>query len=156
MSGQEHTWSSHSARYCNIKILKYKDFLAENILDFLEEALAERNKIIFQQKGAEPHNGRIVTNYLNEQFLELWMGRYGSISWPARSPELNLLDFFLWGHCKAIICRKFSEDVEDLNNKLHYAFWSTDDNILEKAQTNLLRRMRSCVTMNGGHFEHFS
>jgi len=40
----------------------YKNFLAENIPDFLEEIpLAERNKIIFQQDSAEPHNARVVT-----------------------------------------------------------------------------------------------
>jgi hypothetical protein len=133
----------------------YMEFLSENIPDFLEEIpLANRNKIIFQQDGAGPHNARIVTNFLNEQFPGRWMGRYGPIRWPARSPDLNPLDFFLWGYCKEIIYRKLPEDVEDLNDKLHHAIWSIDDDILEKTQINLLRRMRACITMDGGHFEH--
>lgn len=133
----------------------YKEFLAENMSDFLEDVpLAERNKIIFQQDGAGPHNARVVTDHLNEQFPGRWMGRYGPISWPARSPDLNPLDFFLWGHCKEKIYRRLPEDVDDLNNKLHYAIWSIDNDILEKTQQNLLRRMRACVTMDGGHFEH--
>ncbi|EZA48500.1 hypothetical protein X777_12995, partial [Ooceraea biroi] len=39
-------------------------------------------------------------NILNESFPDRWIGRGGRISWPARSPDLTPLDFFLWGHLK--------------------------------------------------------
>ena len=133
----------------------YVEFLSENLPEFLEDVpLADRNKIIFQQDGAGPHNARVVTNFLNEQFPDRWMGRYGPIRWPARSPDLNPLDFFLWGHCKEIIYRKLPENVEELNNKLHQAIWNIEEDALERMQENLLRRMRACITMDGGHFEH--
>ncbi|KAJ4433250.1 hypothetical protein ANN_15509 [Periplaneta americana] len=32
-----------------------------------------------------------------------WMGRGGTIAWPARSPDLAPLDYFLWGHMKRLI-----------------------------------------------------
>jgi len=52
----------------------YLEFLAENLPEFLEEIpLFDRNRIIFQQDGAGPHNARIVTNYLNQQFPGRWM-----------------------------------------------------------------------------------
>lgn len=74
----------------------YLDFLRESLPDFLEEVpLLERKKVIFQQDGAGPHNARIVTNFLNEQFPGRQMGRYGPIRWRARSPDLNPLDFVL-------------------------------------------------------------
>jgi len=133
----------------------YTEFLAENLPDFLEEIpLFNRNKIIFQQDGAGPHNARIVTNFLNEQFPGRWMGRYGPIRWPARSPDLNPLDFFLWGYCKEIIYKQPPENVEELNDKLHHAIFSIEDEVMEKIGENLLKRMRACITMNGGHFEH--
>lgn len=133
----------------------YVEFLAENLPHFLEEIpLLNRNKILFQQDGAGPHNARIVTNFLNHQFPERWMGRYGPIRWPARSPDLNPLDFFLWGYCKEIIYRQLPENVEELNDKLHHAIFLIEDEVMEKTQENLLRRMRACITMNGGHFEH--
>ncbi|EFN66426.1 hypothetical protein EAG_01870, partial [Camponotus floridanus] len=75
----------------------YIDLLKNDLPDFLEEVpLLDRNKIIFQQDGAGPHNARIVTNYLNNEFPGRWIGRYGPIRWPPRSPDLNPLDFFLW------------------------------------------------------------
>ncbi|XP_011687036.1 PREDICTED: uncharacterized protein LOC105449477 [Wasmannia auropunctata] len=135
--------------------VSYLEFLQENLPDFLEQVpLERRNQILFQQDGAGPHNARIVTNFLNQRFPGRWIGRYGPIHWPARSPDLNPLDFFLWGHCKEIVYRQLPEDIEELNDKLHFAIWDVDDEVMEKTQENLLRRMRACIAMDGGHFEH--
>ncbi|KAJ8941693.1 hypothetical protein NQ318_023659 [Aromia moschata] len=46
-----------------------------------------------------PHNVRPMTNYLNQKY-NLWIGKNGPIHWPAKSPDLNPLDFFLWGTLK--------------------------------------------------------
>ena len=113
--------------------------------------LQEKRLYLF---GAGAHNARIVTNYLNEHFPERWMGRYGPIRWPARSPDLNPLDFFLWGYCKEEIYKTIPEDVEELNTRLHYAIWAIEEDVMEDVHRNLLKRMRACVRMNGGHFEH--
>lgn len=123
--------------------------------EFLKEiTLSERNKIIFQQDSASPHSARVVTDYLNQQFPGRWIGRYSPIRWPARSPDLNPLDFFLWGYCKTLIYKKLPKDVEELNDKLHNAIWTIEDDIIKKIPINLLRRMRTCIAMNGGHFEY--
>jgi len=58
----------------------FVDSLRNDLLEFLEEVpLLERNKIVFQQDGAGPHNARIVTDYLNEHFPGCWIGRCGPI-----------------------------------------------------------------------------
>ena len=31
------------------------------------------------------------------------IGQGGPVPWPARSPDLNPLDFWLWGHLKAMV-----------------------------------------------------
>ena len=90
----------------------YVEFLQNTLPEFLEEIpLLERNNIVFQQDGAGLHNARVVTNYLNLQFPERWMDRYGPLRWPARSPDLNPLDFFLWAHCKEIVYKKMPENI---------------------------------------------
>jgi hypothetical protein len=38
-----------------------------------------------------------MTQWLNNNFGEKWIGRYGPFLWPARSPDLNPCDFFLVG-----------------------------------------------------------
>jgi len=44
--------------------------------------------------------------------------------------------------------RKLPEDVEELNNKLHYAIWSIENEVREKKQAYLLKRMRACDRMD--------
>jgi hypothetical protein len=53
---------------------------------------------VFHQDGAIPHNARmnfVFLNHLNH-FGERRMGAHGAIRWPARSPGLNQLDFFIF------------------------------------------------------------
>ncbi|KAL6421387.1 hypothetical protein ACFW04_011812 [Cataglyphis niger] len=158
-----HFWSEENPRVTRLRNFQtrwkinvtYVDFLTENLPDFLEDvSLFERNEIVFQQDGAGPHNARIVTNYLNEHFPGCWMGRYGPIRWPARSPDLNPLDFFLWGYCKEVIYKTLPEDIEELETRLRHAIWNVDEKIMENVKINLQKRMRACVRMDDGYFEH--
>lgn len=57
----------------------------------------DRN-IWFQQDGAPPHYAIEVRAYLNTVFPGRWIGRRGAIEWPARSPDMTPLDYFLWGY----------------------------------------------------------
>jgi len=41
--------------------------------------------------------------------------------------------------------------LEDLND--NYTIWSIDNDILQKIQRNLLKRLRARVAMDGDHFE---
>jgi hypothetical protein len=45
----------------------------------------------------------IAREFLNNNYTNRWIGRRGPIAWPARSPDLNPLDFYLWGHLKTIV-----------------------------------------------------
>jgi hypothetical protein len=38
--------------------------------------------------------------------------------WPARSPDLNLLDFYLWGHLKSIVHAMAVNDVVELEQRI--------------------------------------
>ncbi|KAJ4440508.1 hypothetical protein ANN_08649 [Periplaneta americana] len=47
-----------------------------------------------------------------------WIGRGGPIAWPPRSPELNPLDFYLWGHLKSLVYSSPVPDLESLRNRI--------------------------------------
>jgi hypothetical protein len=60
--------------------------------------LAVLNRVVFHQDGAISHNARmnfVFLNHLNH-FGERRMGAHGVIRWPAGSPDLNPLDFFIF------------------------------------------------------------
>jgi hypothetical protein len=44
-----------------------------------------------------PHFSRNVQGILNRMYPNRWIGRGGPRHWPARSSDLNPLDFFLMG-----------------------------------------------------------
>ncbi|KAJ4445621.1 hypothetical protein ANN_12303 [Periplaneta americana] len=75
--------------------------------------LINRQHIHFLHDGAPAHFSRTARRYLDRRFPDRWIGRGGPIAWPPRSPDLNPLDFYLWGHLKSLV---YSSPVPDLES----------------------------------------
>ena len=43
---------------------------------------------------------------------------FGDIAWPARSPELTVPDFFLWGFLKDRVFRRFIMTIQELKQAI--------------------------------------
>ena len=86
--------------------------LTEYLLPIVEQfSPTEKFMLWYQHDGAPPHYSRAVQQLLNEKFKNQWIGRGGPIEWPPRSPDLNPLDFFLWGYIKALVHKKTTENA---------------------------------------------
>jgi len=69
---------------------RYLNFLTNELPRLLEDvSLDTREHMFFQQDGAPAHNAIIVRQKLNEMFPNRWIGTYGVVPWPARSPDLS-------------------------------------------------------------------
>jgi hypothetical protein len=55
---------------------------------------------------------------LNEMLQARVISRRGTIEWPARSPDLNACDFFLWGYLKNKVYEKKPRTTEDLKRNI--------------------------------------
>jgi hypothetical protein len=77
----------------------------------------------FQHDGAPAHFSAQTQQHLNTQFPDRWLGRSGPVSWPARSPDLNPLDFFLWGHLKETVYSVQPTDMEDILQQSFMLLW---------------------------------
>ena len=64
----------------------------------------------------------MARQFFNQRFANKWIGRGGSIAWPARFPHLNPLDFHLWGHLKSIVYATWIENAEILRNRIEQRF----------------------------------
>jgi hypothetical protein len=75
----------------------------KNIMpDFLADVpLIIHEELHLTHDGAPAHFSPIARRYLNRKFPGQWIGRGGPISWPPCSPDLNPLNFYLWGHLKS-------------------------------------------------------
>ena len=137
---------------------RYLEILQNILPAFLEDVpLARLNEIYFQQDGAPAHNSQIVRHYLEENFTERWIGTHGPVRWPPRSPDLSVLDFFLWGHLKNLIFRTRHDTVGDLRNATELAFAQIQARniIITNALRKITKVCEKCVRANGNHFEQF-
>lgn len=134
----------------------YRNFLVNDLPIALEDVpIARRNRLWFMHDGAPPHISHTVRNALNRRFGNRWIGRYGPNPWPARSPDMNPLDFFFWGHLKSIVYAHPVNTVEELEQRIRDGFQTIRNmpGIFERINLSMYRRIQACLLAEGGHFE---
>src|SRR6195952_4636657 len=93
----------------------YRQFIEVDLPLLLEDVpLQLRNDMWFMQDGAPGHFSLLARDYLNRVFPDRWIGRGGPQTWPPRSPDMNPLDFCVWGYLKSLVCTTPVENVDDL------------------------------------------
>ena len=100
--------------------IKYVDFLSTRLHEILEEIPVDIR--LRMHDGAPPHFSRVARQFLNRHFANKRIDRGGPIARPARSPDLNPLDFHLWGHLKSIVYATSIENAEILRNRIEQGF----------------------------------
>ena len=58
------------------------------------------NNIWWQQDGAPSYTNSATINYLRGSFPGKAISKWGDFPWPPRSPDLTVMNFFLWSHLK--------------------------------------------------------
>lgn len=142
----------------NLNSEKYLDLLRNHIIPscrllFPGEYNAIHQQLWFQQDGAPPHFAANVREYLNTQFPGRWIGRRGAIDWPARSPDLNPLDFFLWGYLKSKVYVNRPDNIQDLKQKISNEIRAIPEDFLLNVVEEFRNRLGHCLAENGRHFQ---
>eukprot|EP00731_Ephydatia_muelleri_P014451 Em0008g171a len=74
----------------------YLQLLQQRVWPALQAIMGEEEEfVVFQHDGASAHYETRVRAWLDGKLEDRWMGRGGPIPWPARSPDLSPLDFWL-------------------------------------------------------------
>lgn len=136
----------------------YSIFLEEVLPGLLEDIpLDIRQHLWFQHDGAPAHFSVDVQEHLNATFGGRWIGRGGPVAWPPRSPDLTPLDFFLWGHMKALVYETPVVSQEDLVARVAAAAYDIQHRpgIFERVRENMTRRCHACIESGGRNFEQF-
>jgi len=131
----------------------YANFLQDKLPALLDNVpLQIRRQIYYQHDGAQPHFSQVVRQYLDHKFPNRWIGRGGAQNWPARSPDLNPLDYHVWGYMKAMMyARKVNTREELLQRILSAARSINNAALLRKVTSSLVTRVRKCIHADGGH-----
>jgi hypothetical protein len=116
----------------NLNGASYLNFLRYQMVDLFDDvSLNFRQNMYFMQDGAPAHFSLEVRNYLDNNFPGRWIGRGSQMPWPARSPDLNPMDFCFWGYMKSIVYREPINNRAELWQKIvnatklfrNYVFW---------------------------------
>uniref|UniRef100_A0A158P5N6 Tc1-like transposase DDE domain-containing protein n=1 Tax=Tetranychus urticae TaxID=32264 RepID=A0A158P5N6_TETUR len=86
----------------------------------------------FQQDGATPHCTDMTLELLRVYFGERIIRR-ADIEWPASSPDLNPLDFYLWGHLDAQVKKARPKTLNQIKEILKIE--------IEKISSETLKRL---------------
>ncbi|XP_070529953.1 histone-lysine N-methyltransferase SETMAR-like [Cardiocondyla obscurior] len=131
---------------------RYAQFLENHLPILLEELpLQMQQTMIFQHDGAPPHYSRRARMVLDRHFPDRWIGRNGP--WPARSPDLNVLDYFVWGYIKNRVENVRDRNVEEVRENIIAAFNTITPNVAHRATRQIIQRARLCIQQQGNHFE---
>ena len=106
-----------------------------------------------QQDGAKAHTSRQSVEWLERDTFDL----ISPAQWPAKSPDLNGLDYCVWSILleRTQKNRGVIKSIEDLKTILTTAWNSIPQETLQNATKSWLNRLNQCIQARGSHFEHF-
>lgn len=87
-------------------------------------------------------------------FPNRWIGRRGFVEWPARSPDLSPLDYFLWGYLKCKVFATKPSDINELKRRIRTECREIPAGVTENVKQEFVLRLSHCQIVNGEHFEH--
>ncbi len=111
---------------------------------------------IFQQEGAPAHTSNAAREYLSRKPGSQWISKRGPTNWPARSPDLTSLDFFLWGFVKDKVYAGQIRSLQHLETRITRAVRSVDAETLSKVWENVRARMDCVIRQQGKHIEQMT
>ena len=108
----------------------------------------------FQQDGATPHTSNIALEWLETHFCDRVISRKTGHPWPAHSPDLTPLDFFLWGFLKSRVYQGVPKTLPDLKAAIGQEIRRISVDTCAKVVAEVKRRADLCVSRDGRHLEH--
>jgi AraC-like DNA-binding protein len=115
-------------------------------------AICQHHTWTLQQDGAPSHTAKNTMEYLrreNISFIEPDM-------WPPNSPDLNPVDYAVWGALQQMVYRRRSfTTVDQLKETIVTEWTKLSQRFIDRAIDQWRRRLQCVVQQQGGHIEHF-
>jgi hypothetical protein len=128
----------------------YVNSLLPSLVDDCENLMP--GDFIFQQDGAPAHTARLTQDWLAVNCPEF----IAKDEWPPNSPDLNPLDYHVWG----AMLQKYQEHnpkpttADELKAVLQTIWDELPQQSVEKAIIAFRKRLQLCIEAEGRHFEH--
>jgi len=87
----------------------------------------------------------------NVQQRVICVRSFGDIAWPARSPDLTVSIFFLWGFLKGRVFRRRIVTIQELKQAIVDKVTAIVEDLRRNVCGNFQTRLKQCIDVNGGH-----
>ena len=108
------------------------------------------------RKTASKNVSNRSINYLSGQFPGKVISLRGDHPWPARSPDLAICDFFLWGYLKhKIWSQQYNlqpTTLRQLKLAITNASNGLDPAMIRRSFNGMINRVNRCIRANGNTF----
>ena len=78
-----------------------------------------------------------------------------AFEWPARSPDLSPMDFFLWGLLKNMVYKEKPRSIPDIRRVIADKIATIGVGLCQKVCRSIAATLASCIEHNGEQFELF-
>ena len=128
----------------------------QEVIKMIKDQLPTRKlkKYWWQQDGATCHTSDKSLSGLKEIFGNRIISKRSEIEWPARSPDLNPLDYSFWGMAMKEVWDKNPKTIPELMEVVENFFSNLSEDLVRRTVANILKRAEKCRKNKGGHFEN--
>ncbi|KAJ8866442.1 hypothetical protein PR048_032285 [Dryococelus australis] len=107
-----------------------------------------------QHDGCPAHNAVCARRVLDQKYPGRWTGCGRPVQGAARSPDLNPLNFFLWGYLKGDVYRDIPTTPENMQGRIVRAYNTLQQATLGESVVSFIKRLNLCIASYDHHFEH--
>ena len=107
-----------------------------------------------QQDGAPAHTANMAQEWCQNNFRAIENGRFWPKSyWPPCSPDLNVMDFAIWGMLAQKACSVCHNNLDSLKRSLQTSWDEISPEIIRASCLNATKRLEAVVEAEGGYIE---
>ena len=147
-------WFEEDGKTVTINAARYRDVIAKFYDDLSATQLEGQHRMAwFMQDGAPPHTAQETIAYLRGLFNTRVLAFDTNQEWSPHNPDLNPLDFWLWGAAKQSIFAEKSRCLDDIKQNVAHYIQQVSPQTARKVGQNFGVRIKACLNRRGAHIE---
>ena len=128
---------------------EYYRVLRYTVLPWLKANYPSGN-YVWTQDGAPPHTAKKNQNFCRTNFADFWPADM----WPSSSPDLNPLDFAIWGVLEKATNATPHPNLESLKTSIKREWDKMSSDFVSRSCRSFRTRVEAVIDADGGHIEN--
>ena len=129
----------------------YKKEILVKLVEPLNQTMFKGEPWVFMQDGAPAHKAKTTQSWLSSHVP----GFIASHEWPPYSPDLNPMDFYVWGRLEERVNNKEHRSLEELKKFLLREWAQLDQQEVCRACLSWRDRLTRCVRLKDRNVEQY-